>query len=134
METAELFAFVQAVEAKSLSRAASAEASVRAADNVMRGDLRVSVPPALDTSFATMVATFAKLYPEVRVRILAWASTREWSTSERATTSRSPSLKARARAPGPPTRITPPRSTRAVMPPCPRTAWKPPGPSVSSIF
>jgi DNA-binding transcriptional LysR family regulator len=123
METAELVAFVQAVEAKSLSRAAAvlgvpratlgrrlarleerlgtrllrrttrsllltdagenflrharlvldtmagAAASVRAADNVMRGDLRVSVPPALDVSFASMVAAFAKRHPEVRVQV-----------------------------------------------------------------
>ena len=46
-----------------------AQASVRTADNVMRGDLRVSVPPIIDDSFLAMIATFAKAHPEVRVQV-----------------------------------------------------------------
>jgi len=46
-----------------------AQASVRTADNVMRGDLRVTVPPIIDDSFLAMIATFAKTHPEVRVQV-----------------------------------------------------------------
>lgn len=46
-----------------------AQASVRAPDDVMRGDLRVSVPPINDESFLEMVAAFAKAHPEVRLQV-----------------------------------------------------------------
>ena len=46
-----------------------AQASVRNTDNVMRGDLRVSVPPIIDDSFLAMIASFAKAHPEVRVQV-----------------------------------------------------------------
>jgi DNA-binding transcriptional LysR family regulator len=46
-----------------------AQSSVRTADNVMRGDLRVTVPPIIDDSFLAMIATFAKAHPEVRVQV-----------------------------------------------------------------
>jgi DNA-binding transcriptional LysR family regulator len=46
-----------------------AEASVRTTDNVMRGDLRVSVPPIIDDSFLEMITSFAKKHPAVRVQI-----------------------------------------------------------------
>jgi DNA-binding transcriptional LysR family regulator len=47
-----------------------AEASVRRTDDqVIRGDLRVSVPPMLNHSFHQMVCAFALRYPDVRVQI-----------------------------------------------------------------
>lgn len=46
-----------------------AQASVRTQSNVMRGDLRVSVPPLIDDSFMAMITTFAKAHPEVRVQV-----------------------------------------------------------------
>jgi DNA-binding transcriptional LysR family regulator len=53
-----------------LESIAQAQASVmRADDDVMRGDLRVSVPPLTDETFFTMVAAFANRYPDVRVQI-----------------------------------------------------------------
>jgi DNA-binding transcriptional LysR family regulator len=52
-----------------LDAVSQAQASVRAKDDVMRGDLRVSVPPLNDESFMTMVASFAKAHPEVRLQI-----------------------------------------------------------------
>jgi DNA-binding transcriptional LysR family regulator len=52
-----------------LDAVAQAEASVRAKDNVMRGDLRVSVPPIIEDSFLSMVTSFAKKFPEVRVQV-----------------------------------------------------------------
>jgi DNA-binding transcriptional LysR family regulator len=52
-----------------LDAIAQAEASVRTTDNVMRGDLRVSVPPILEDSFLAMVTSFAKKHPAVRVQI-----------------------------------------------------------------
>jgi len=52
-----------------LDAVAQAEASVRGADNVMRGDLRVSVPPILAPSFLEMITSFAKTHPDVRVQV-----------------------------------------------------------------
>ncbi|MFT3765913.1 MAG: LysR family transcriptional regulator [Minicystis sp.] len=46
-----------------------AEASVRKADDAVRGELRVSVPPMADRSFGAMVCAFARRYPEVRLHV-----------------------------------------------------------------
>jgi DNA-binding transcriptional LysR family regulator len=46
-----------------------AEASVRRTDDAVRGELRVSVPPLIDTSFSTMICNFARRHPEVRLHI-----------------------------------------------------------------
>lgn len=48
-----------------------AEQSVRQADDVVRGDLRVSVPPGMRDSFVRLVCEFAKRYPDVNVQIHA---------------------------------------------------------------
>jgi DNA-binding transcriptional LysR family regulator len=52
-----------------LDAVAQAQASVRTTDGVLRGDLRVSAPPIIDESFHTMIASFAKAHPEVRVQV-----------------------------------------------------------------
>jgi DNA-binding transcriptional LysR family regulator len=52
-----------------LDAVAHAEASVRRTDAVIRGDLRVSVPPLMSLSFYAMVCEFAQRYPEVRMHI-----------------------------------------------------------------
>ena len=52
-----------------LDAVAQAHASVRASDDVMRGNLRVSVPPIIDDSFLTMITAFAKKHPDVRVQV-----------------------------------------------------------------
>jgi DNA-binding transcriptional LysR family regulator len=52
-----------------LDAVAQAQASVRTTDKVMRGTLRVSVPPIIDDSFLAMIATFAKTHPDVRVQV-----------------------------------------------------------------
>jgi DNA-binding transcriptional LysR family regulator len=46
-----------------------AEQSVRMTDDVVRGDLCVSVPPMMSVSFHTMLREFARRYPELRVHI-----------------------------------------------------------------
>ena len=46
-----------------------AQASIRLKDDVMRGDLRVSVPPIVDESFQAMITSFANEHPEVRMQI-----------------------------------------------------------------
>src|SRR6185295_338080 len=46
-----------------------AEASVRRTDDAVRGELRVSVPPLLDSSFAAMICDFVRRYPEVRLHV-----------------------------------------------------------------
>ncbi|WP_437331785.1 LysR family transcriptional regulator [Sorangium sp. So ce394] len=46
-----------------------AEASVRQADDAVRGELRVSVPPMMDESFSAMLCDFARRYPEVRLHV-----------------------------------------------------------------
>src|SRR5688572_9208993 len=52
-----------------LDAVGQAEASVQMTDNVIRGDLRVSIPPLLDDSLSVMITTFAKKHPEVRVMV-----------------------------------------------------------------
>ena len=46
-----------------------AEASVRMADDVIRGTLRVATPPMMDPSFNALVCDFARAYPEVRIHV-----------------------------------------------------------------
>lgn len=52
-----------------LDAVAQAEASVQTAKEVVRGDLRVSVPPLMDESMSAMIMDFAEKYPDVRVQI-----------------------------------------------------------------
>lgn len=55
-----------------LEAIARAETSVKRADNLMRGDVRVSIPPMpgdLEASFSKLVTTFAKRHREVRLQI-----------------------------------------------------------------
>ena len=52
-----------------LDAVAHAEASVRRTDDVVRGDLRVSVPPIMPASFYALVCDFAKRYPELRLHM-----------------------------------------------------------------
>ena len=46
-----------------------AEQSVRMTDDLVRGDLRVSVPPMMSPSFHAMLCEFAARYPELRVHV-----------------------------------------------------------------
>ena len=46
-----------------------AEQSVRMKDDVVRGDLRVSVPPVLHAGFHAMLCEFAARYPALRVHV-----------------------------------------------------------------
>jgi DNA-binding transcriptional LysR family regulator len=52
-----------------LDAVSHAEASVRRTDDVIRGDLRVSVPPMVSHSFRSMLVAFAQRYPEVRLQV-----------------------------------------------------------------
>ena len=52
-----------------LDALAQAQASCGAQADVMRGDLRVSVPPMVGPSFLAMVTAFAKTHPLVRVQV-----------------------------------------------------------------
>lgn len=52
-----------------LDAVSQAQASVQTVEDVIRGDLRVSIPPLMDDSLATMITTFAKKYPAVRVQV-----------------------------------------------------------------
>lgn len=52
-----------------LDAVSQAQASVQMAEDVIRGDLRVSVPPMMDDSLSTMITTFAKKHPQVRVQV-----------------------------------------------------------------
>jgi len=52
-----------------LDAVAQAEASVLSAHDVLRGDLRVSVPPLMDESLSAMIMEFAEKYPDVRVQV-----------------------------------------------------------------
>lgn len=55
-----------------LEAVARAEASVRATDDVLRGDIRLSVPPMPledESSFTKLVTSFASEHPEVRMHI-----------------------------------------------------------------
>jgi DNA-binding transcriptional LysR family regulator len=47
----------------------AAEASVRESDAVVRGTLRVAIPPMQDTSFNALVCDFARAYPQVQVQV-----------------------------------------------------------------
>ncbi|MFO0725335.1 MAG: LysR family transcriptional regulator [Myxococcota bacterium] len=47
----------------------TAEASVRRTDDVVRGDLRVSVPPLNSPSFYRLIRDFMARYPELRVHV-----------------------------------------------------------------
>jgi DNA-binding transcriptional LysR family regulator len=46
-----------------------AEASVRRTDDVIRGDLRVSVPPMMNEPFYEMLTRFVEAYPQVRLQV-----------------------------------------------------------------
>lgn len=52
-----------------LDAVAQAQASVQVVDDVVRGDLRVSVPPLMDDSLSTMIMNFVEKYPQVRVQV-----------------------------------------------------------------
>lgn len=52
-----------------LEAMSQAQACVRAKDNVMRGDLRVSVPPLMDESLFATITEFATKHPEVRLQV-----------------------------------------------------------------
>jgi DNA-binding transcriptional LysR family regulator len=52
-----------------LDAVAHAEASVRRTDDLVRGDLRVSVPPMMSSSFRGLLTDFARRYPEVRLQV-----------------------------------------------------------------
>jgi DNA-binding transcriptional LysR family regulator len=52
-----------------LDAVASAEASVRQAHDVVRGDLRVSVPPMMTESFRELLIGFAERHPALRVQV-----------------------------------------------------------------
>ena len=80
-----------------------AEASVRRVDDVVRGDLRVSVPPMTSDSFFAMVADFAARFPEVRLHLFFSTAAvdlrREgWDVALRAGASIEPGLVARTLA------------------------------------
>lgn len=47
----------------------SAERSVRGTGDLMRGDLRVSVPPMMSASFNAMLCAFVARYPDLRVHV-----------------------------------------------------------------
>jgi len=52
-----------------LAAVEQAEASVRRSDTVVRGTLRVAIPPMLDPSFNALVCDFARAYPKVQVHV-----------------------------------------------------------------
>jgi DNA-binding transcriptional LysR family regulator len=52
-----------------LDAVSHAEASVRRTDDVIRGDLRVSVPPMMNEPFYEMLTRFAEAHPEVRLQV-----------------------------------------------------------------
>jgi DNA-binding transcriptional LysR family regulator len=52
-----------------LGALADAESAVRRRDNVMRGDVRVSLPPIMHDSFPAMISAFVKEHPRVRVHV-----------------------------------------------------------------
>src|SRR5262245_6262452 len=52
-----------------LDAVTQAEASIRRTDDVIRGELRVSVPPIRSKSFSEMICAFIEKYPEVRLSI-----------------------------------------------------------------
>jgi len=52
-----------------LDAVAAAEASVRRADDTIRGDLRVSVPPLPNRAMRLVLVEFAKTYPGVKLQL-----------------------------------------------------------------
>ena len=52
-----------------LAAVEQAEASVRRSDTVVRGTLRVAMPPMRDPSFNALVCDFARAYPKVQMQI-----------------------------------------------------------------
>jgi len=52
-----------------LDAVSEAEASVRRADNAVRGELRVSVLPFTSAAFLDVIAGFAEAHPEVRLHV-----------------------------------------------------------------
>lgn len=52
-----------------LDAVAHAEASVRRADDVIRGDVRVSIPPVPSPAMIAMICGFAARYPDVRLQV-----------------------------------------------------------------
>ncbi len=52
-----------------LDAVAQAEASVRSADQTLRGDLRISVPPIFSSALHEILCSFAARYPEVRLQV-----------------------------------------------------------------
>ena len=52
-----------------LDAVTQAQASVRTTENVMRGHVRISVPPMSEPSFSEMITAFAKRHPDVRLQV-----------------------------------------------------------------
>ena len=52
-----------------LDAVAQAEDSVRPSEHVIRGDLRVSLPPIVDDALYTQLCDFAQRYPQVRLQV-----------------------------------------------------------------
>ena len=52
-----------------LDAVTQAQASVRTTENVMRGHVRVSLPPISEASFSEMITEFAKRHPDVRLQV-----------------------------------------------------------------
>jgi DNA-binding transcriptional LysR family regulator len=52
-----------------LDAVSHAEASVRRTDGVIRGDLRVSVPPMANESFSELLNDFAEAHPDLRLQV-----------------------------------------------------------------
>ena len=52
-----------------LDAVAQAEESVRRTDDLVRGDLRVSIPPIVSTGFRAMLSNFARRHPSVRLHV-----------------------------------------------------------------
>jgi DNA-binding transcriptional LysR family regulator len=52
-----------------LDAVAQAQASVRNTGEVMRGSLRVSIPPVSNDALSAMITSFAKEHPEVRLQV-----------------------------------------------------------------
>lgn len=86
-----------------LDAVSQAEASVRRTDDVVRGELRISVPSTMSDSFFAMVAAFAARFPEVRMHVVFSAAVVDlrrdgWDVALRAGTQIEPGLVARTLA------------------------------------
>jgi DNA-binding transcriptional LysR family regulator len=86
-----------------LDAVGQAEASVRRADDVVRGDLRVSVPPTMSEGFFAMISEFAGRYPDVRLHVFSSAAAVDlrrdgWDVALRASVDIEPGLVARTLA------------------------------------